>query len=81
MPIPPKQLTFSKRTLRLPTDLLTKADAEAERNGRSFNAEVIAKLNEAYAQPTLADLIQKQDEMRQLVRQVLEEIEALNIRK
>jgi hypothetical protein len=80
MPISPKQ-SYSKRTVRLPDDLIAKMDAEADRNGRSFNAEIIAKLNEAYAQPTLADLGLKQDEMRQLVRQVLEEIESMRIRK
>lgn len=80
MPILPKQ-PYSKKTVRLPDSLWDKAEAEAELNGRSLNAEITARLIEVYAHPSLADLSQKQDEMRQMVRQVLEEIEALNIRK
>jgi hypothetical protein len=80
MPITPKK-SYSKRTVRLPDDLLTKMDAEAERNGRTFNAEITAKLNEVYAYPTLADLGRRQEETHQLVRRVLEEIEVLRIRK
>lgn len=76
MPIPPK-----KKTVRLPEDLWVKAEAEAAQNGRSLNAEITAKLIEAYRQPTLADLAQKQEETTRLVRQALQEIEALSIRK
>jgi hypothetical protein len=80
MPRPPKQ-SYSKKTVRLPADLWAHAEAEADRNGRTLNAEITAKLIEAYAQPTLADLAKRQDETRQLVRQVLDEVEVLNIRK
>jgi len=80
MAIPPDK-THTKRTVRLPDSLWDRAQAEATKNGRSLNAEITAKLIEAYAQPTLADIGQKQDETRRLVRQVLDEIEALNLRK
>jgi len=80
MPIPPKQ-SYTKKTVRLPDSLWEHAQAEADRNGRSLNAELTAKLIEAYAMPTLADLSQKQDATQQLIRQVLEEIEAVRIRK
>jgi hypothetical protein len=80
MPISPKP-SYSKKTIRLPDDLWAKAEAEGAKNGRTLNAEVTARLLEAYASPTLADLAQKQDETRQLVRQVLDEIETLRIRK
>jgi hypothetical protein len=56
-------------------------EKEAEHNGRSFNAEVTAKLIEAYAYPTLSDIAKKQDETRQLVRQALDELDLLKIKK
>ena len=79
MPIPPKQ--YSKKTVRLPDDLWDQAQASADLNGRSLNAEITARLIEAYAQPTLVDIVNRQDETRQLIRRVLQEVEALNIRK
>jgi hypothetical protein len=81
MSIPPKKKPYSKKNVRLPDDLWARAELEADRNGRTLNAELTARLLEAYAQPTLADLGQKQDEMGQLVRQLLNEIETLRIRK
>lgn len=80
MPIPPKQ-QFTKITLRLPAELLERIERESVRNGRSNNAEILARLFEAYAQPTMADLLHKQEESIRLVRQALEEIEAFNLRR
>lgn len=80
MPISPKQ-SYTKKTVRLPDDLWVQAEAAADENGRSLNAEITARLLEAYAQPTLVDLAKRQDETRQLVLKVLQEIEALNIRR
>lgn len=72
---------YSKKTVRLPDDLWATAESEAARNGRSLNAEITAKLIEGYAQPNMRDLSTQQEETRQLVRQVLDEIEALKLRK
>lgn len=71
---------YLKKTVRLPVDLWAKAQAEADLNGRSLNAEIMARLNEAYAQPTLADIDRKQDETRQLLRQVLAELDVLGMK-
>lgn len=80
MPTPPAPI-YSKKTVRLPEDLWAKAQAEADLNGRSLNAEITARLIEAYAQPTLFDIAQQQEETRRLIRQVLDEVEALHIKK
>jgi hypothetical protein len=72
---------YSKKTIRLPDDLWAKAQAQADLNGRSLNAEITARLNEVYAHPTLADLSEKQDETFRLIRQVLAELETLNIKR
>jgi hypothetical protein len=79
--MPQSPPVYSKKTVRLPDDLWSKAQAQADLNGRSLNAEITARLIEAYAQPTLSDIAQQQEETRRLVRQVLDEIETLNIKK
>lgn len=79
MPIPPDS-PYSKKTVRLPDALWAKAQAEADLNGRSLNAEITARLIEAYAQPSLADLARQQDETHRLVRQLLAEVEVLSIK-
>jgi hypothetical protein len=79
MPTPPNSV-YSKKTVRLPENLWSKAQAEADLNGRSLNAELTARLIDAYARPNLVDIEQKQDEATRLIRQVLAEVEALIIR-
>lgn len=79
--MPPTPPVYSKKTVRLPDDLWSKAQAQADLNGHSLNAEITARLIEAYAQPALSDLAQQQQEMQRLIRQVLDEIEVLRIRK
>lgn len=72
---------YSKKTVRLPDDLWSKAQAQADLHGRSLNAEITARLFEAYAQPSLSDLAQQQEDTRRLIRQVLDEIEVLQMKK
>lgn len=78
MPTPPAPI-YSKKTVRLPEDLWVKAQAEADLNGRSLNAEITARLIEAYGHPTVSDLARQQEETRKLVQQVLRELEAMSL--
>lgn len=51
-----------KFMLRLPDGMRDRIKAEADRNGRSMNAEIIAALHEKYPPPSDPDL-DKMDEM------------------
>lgn len=45
----PMTAEYHQFKLRLPVDLMQRIEAEAERAGRSLSAEIVFRLNEAYA--------------------------------
>lgn len=52
----PKQDEYIKTALRLPVDLHAEIQASAERNGRSMNAEMIARMQSSPIKPIEAEL-------------------------
>lgn len=54
--------------LRLPSELKAQIAASAEEHGRSMNADIVARLQESFADDTAVD----RDEVAALVKQVTE---------
>lgn len=57
-----------KTAVRLPPELNEEVKLAAARNGRSMNAEIIARLQESPSDAILAEL----DELKRMVRMVLD---------
>lgn len=71
---PPKQKATQKHyihsAVRLPPELNESIKLTAERNGRSMNAEIIARLQAGPTEAILAELA----EMKQMLRKVLDQM-------
>lgn len=69
---PPKkkndQSEYVKSALRLPPDLHAKVSADADRNVRSMNAEIIARLQV----DQLADILSELADMKAMIRKLLD---------
>ncbi len=57
-------------TLRLPTSLRNRIADDARRNGRTENAEIIARLHELPAIDLIRQLLEENLELKQMVRQL-----------
>jgi len=64
------QKDYVHSAVRFPPELRDELRSAAERNGRSFNAEVLSRL---HAQPTDAVLAELAD-LKRLVRQILDQM-------
>jgi predicted HicB family RNase H-like nuclease len=65
------QEDYKRLTTRYPPDLYAELQASAKRNGRSVNAEVVARVQI----DRLAAIERELGELRKLVRQVLEQVQ------
>ncbi len=63
------QPNYIKSAIRLPPELHAEVSAAAEHNGRSLNAEIIARLRDSKTTDVLADLA----ELKQLVQKLIEQ--------
>lgn len=72
MKIPIKQEALTRTTLRLPGSLYAELQAAAEHNGRSLNAEVIARLQAASVSGQFEKLSRENAEIKALVRELLD---------
>lgn len=67
---PPKKLdqsNYRKTSFRIPPDLYDEIAADAERNGRSMNAEIIAKLQTDQGAAILSELADVKTMIRKLL--------------
>ncbi|WP_295541086.1 Arc family DNA-binding protein [uncultured Pseudacidovorax sp.] len=62
-----EQSDFVKTALRLPPDVHAQIHAAADASGRSFNAEILARLQDSLARPAASDL----QAIRRVVREEL----------
>lgn len=65
---------YIKTALRLPRDLHKEIKEAAEYNGRSMNAEIIARLDSKPKGTTLDDLARQNKDLRALVQRIIEAI-------
>lgn len=68
---PPKKLdqsNYRKTSFRIPPDLYDEIAADAERNGRSMNAEIIARLQADHFAAVASELA----EMKVMIRKLLD---------
>lgn len=66
-----------KTSLYLPRDLRAAVKLAAKANGRTMNAEILARVTEAEDRATFRQLVKQNDELRALMREMLERIELL----
>jgi len=67
---------YAKTSLRLPVDLRKEIQDAAERNGRSMNAEIIARLRTVPIAEQLGKLSADNTEIKSLAREILGAINA-----
>lgn len=65
----PSQKNFVKSAVRFPPELRDEIRAAAIHNGRSFNAEVLARLQTSVPEQILSELA----EMKAMLRRILEQ--------
>lgn len=63
------QPNYIKSALRLPPELHAEVSAAAEHNGRSLNAEIIARLRDSKTTDVLAELA----ELKQIIQKLIEQ--------
>lgn len=68
----PSQEAYVQSAVRLPPDLHAELKDSAERNGRSMNAEIIARLQAIPIDDQLNKLARDQAEIKTLAREILE---------
>jgi hypothetical protein len=69
-----KQKDHVRSQLRIPVELHAKLTAAAERNGRSLNAEILARLEPDPIVATLEVLKQDNAELKFLAREILQNL-------
>jgi hypothetical protein len=75
---PSTQDNYIRTALRLPRDLHQRVQEDAERNGRTMNAEIIARLASDYAGVTLPDIARQNEKTHSMIQQI---IDAISIRR
>jgi len=73
-----KQDDYIRTALRLPRDLHQRVQEDAERNGRTMNAEIIARLSSDYAGVTLPDIAKQNEKTHRMVQEI---IDAITVRR
>lgn len=66
-----------KTSLYLPPELRESVKSAAKANGRTMNAEILARVTEAEDRATFKQLVRQNEEFRKLMREMLEQIELL----
>lgn len=66
-----------KTSVRLPPSLLAELKRAGKHNGRSMNAEILARIMESCDRATFRQLVKQNDELRSLMREMLDRIELL----
>lgn len=66
-----------KTSLYLPWDLREAVQLAAKANGRTMNGEILARITEAEDRATFKQLVKQNDELRALMREMLDRIELL----
>lgn len=66
-----------KTSLYLPLDLREAVQSAAKANGRTMNAEILARITETEDRATFRHLVKQNDELRALMREMIERIELL----
>lgn len=64
------QRDYVQSAVRFPPELREKLKVDAEKNGRSFNAEILARLQEPASELILAEL----SEVKAMLRKVLDQM-------
>jgi hypothetical protein len=62
------QSSYRKTSFRIPPDLYDEITADAERNGRSINAEIIARLRA----DQFADILSEMADVKAMIRKLLD---------
>jgi hypothetical protein len=75
--LPGPESTPIKTSLYLPPELRESVKLAAKANGRTMNAEILARVTEAEDRATFKVLIRQNDDLRKLMREMLEQIEML----
>ena len=75
---PPTQKTtqhdYVQSAVRIPRDLHAELQDAAERNGRSMNAEIIARLQVSAVEMGINELAKQNSEIKAMVREILDKI-------
>jgi Arc-like DNA binding domain. len=66
-----------KTSIRMSPELLIAVKAAAKENGRTMSQEIVARVIEGEDRTILKRLIKQNDELRQLMREMLERIDLL----
>lgn len=68
---------YIKTSLRMPPQLRDDVIAAAKRNGRTMNAEILARVTDAEDRATFKQLVRQNEELRRLMTEMLDRIELL----
>jgi uncharacterized protein (DUF1778 family) len=68
---------YIKTSLRLPPEVRQAVQAAAKANGRTMNQEIVSRILEAEDRATFKQLVRQNDELRAMMREMLEQIELL----
>jgi uncharacterized protein (DUF1778 family) len=68
---------YIKTSLRLPPEVREAVQAAAKANGRTMNQEIVARILEAEDRATFKRLVRQNDELRAMMREMLDRIELL----
>lgn len=74
---PGPETELIKTSLYLPPNLREALKSAAKANGRTMNAEILARVMEAEDRATFRLLVKQNDELRALMREMIERIELL----
>lgn len=69
--------TYAKTSIYMPPELRESVKSAAKANGRTMNAEILARVIEAEDRATFKQLVKQNDELRGLMREMLDQIEML----
>jgi hypothetical protein len=64
---------YAKTAVRMPRDLHAEIQATAERNGRSMNAEIVARLKISPIEDGIEQVLKQGLELKSMVRQLLDQ--------
>jgi predicted DNA-binding protein len=68
---------YIKTSLRLPPEVREAVQAAAKANGRTMNQEIVARIMEGEDRATFKVLVKQNEELRKLMREMLDQIEML----
>jgi plasmid stability protein len=66
-----------KTSVRLPPAVIAELKRTAKHHGRTMNDEILARVMEAEDRATFRQLVKQNDELRALMREMIERIELL----